>query len=83
MVTEAGSPRRPPLTQGATSAAFCCPPPLKAMVGRWLLIKRSASADACEGQKQASDDGRRGTGECIDRRWAGQGGPCGPAGRAG
>jgi hypothetical protein len=26
MVTEAGSPRRPPLKQGATSAAFCCPP---------------------------------------------------------
>ena len=25
MVPEAGSPRRPPLTQSATSAAFCCP----------------------------------------------------------
>ena len=54
MSTEAGSPRRPPLTQGATSAAFCSP--LKARVRRLVVIKCSASADACEGQKQAFDE---------------------------
>jgi hypothetical protein len=75
MVTAAGSPRRPPLTQGATSPAFYCPPALKARVGRLVIIKCSASADAGEGQKQASDEEAAGDGRVHRQAVGGRGRP--------
>ena len=83
MMTEAGSPRRPLLKQGATSAACCCSPHLKAKVGRFVIIMCSTSADAGEGQKQASGEGAAAADECIDMRLACVGGPCVSAARAG